>query len=138
MPISRLLRHFQAIRQHLAFVVDEYGTTIGMVTMENVLEQIVGRVEDEFDLETPEVVPDGPGQFIVLGSAPVEVVRQSLKLELEGDADTFSGLLVSRSGSLLEAGDTIDLGNATAEVLDVKGSRASRVRVRLKSPTETD
>lgn len=131
MPISRLLRHFQGTHQHMAFVIDEYGNVIGIVTMENVLEQIVGKVEDEFDLETPNVVPDGPGQFLVDGSAPIETVRRALQLELEGDVDTFSGLLVSLEGEILEAGDTIDLAGATAEVLEVKGSRATRVRVRL-------
>lgn len=131
MPISRLLRHFQGTHQHMAFVIDEYGTVIGIVTMENVIEQIVGKVEDEFDLETPDVVPDGVGQFIVQGSAPIEVVRRALKLELPGDVDTFSGLLVSVEGEILEAGDNIDLDGATAEVLDVKGSRAIRIRVSL-------
>lgn len=137
MPISRLLRHFQGTHQHMAFVIDEYGTVIGIVTMENVIEQIVGKVEDEFDLETPDVVPDGEGQFIVQGSAPIEVVRRALKLELLGDVDTFSGLLVSVEGEILEAGDKIDLDGATAEVLEVKGSRAVRVRVRLDgAPTK--
>ena len=131
MPISRLLKHFQGTHQHMAFVIDEYGTVIGIVTMENVIEQIVGKVEDEFDLETPDVVPDEPGVFIVQGSAPIESVRRTLKLELPGDVDTFSGLLVSVEGEILEAGDKIDLDGATAEVLDVKGSRATRVRVRL-------
>lgn len=131
MPISRLLRHFQGTHQHMAFVIDEYGTVIGMVTMENVLEQIVGKVEDEFDLETPDIVPDGTGQFIVNGSAPIDAVRRTLKLELPGEVDTFSGLLVSVEGELLEAGDRIDLDGATAEVLEVKGARATSVRVRL-------
>jgi CBS domain containing-hemolysin-like protein len=133
MPISRLLRHFQGTHQHMAFVIDEYGTVIGIVTMENVIEQIVGKVEDEFDLETPDVVPDGAGQYIIQGSAPIEVIRRALKLELLGDVDTFSGLLVSVEGEILEAGDKIDLDGATAEVLEVKGSRAVRVRVRLDS-----
>ncbi|MFK7822436.1 MAG: hemolysin family protein [Planctomycetaceae bacterium] len=138
MPISRLLRHFQGTHQHMAFVVDEYGTVIGLVTMENVIEQIVGKVEDEFDLETPDIVPEEPGIFVVQGSSPIEVVRKTLNLELPGDVDTFSGLLVSVEGEILEAGDKIDLDGATAEVLDVKGSRATRIRVRLDgAPTAT-
>ena len=70
MQISKLLRHFQATLQHMAFVIDEYGTIIRFVTMENVIGQIVGSVQDELDLETPKIVPDGPGQFIVLRSPP--------------------------------------------------------------------
>ncbi len=138
-PISRLLRHFQASRQHLAFVVDEYGTTSGIVTLENVLEQIVGPVEDEFDLETPDIVPDGPGQYIVQGSAGIDVVGRVLNLNLDDkDDDTFSGLLMTREGEILEAGDRIELDGATAEVLEVKHARAIRVRVTLSDSTADD
>ncbi len=61
MPISKLLRHFQGTHQLVAFVIDEYGTVIGIVTLENVLEEIIGDVaDDEFDIEDPDIVPDGP------------------------------------------------------------------------------
>ena len=139
MPISRLLRHFQATRQHLAFVVDEYSTTIGIVTLENVLEQIVGAVQDEFDMETPEIVPDGPGQYIVQGSVPIDVIEKVLNIYRgEDDVDTFSGLLMSRHGEILEAGDRVDLEGAVAEILEVKGARAERVRFTLNnSPADS-
>jgi CBS domain containing-hemolysin-like protein len=130
MPISKLLRHFQATRQHMAFVVDEYGTVVGIVTLENILEQIVGPVEDEFDAVTPEIVPVGSGQYIVLGRTPIELVEQKLGLELETDeADTISGLLVEKLGRLLQAGDSVELNGALAEVLEVKGARARRIRL---------
>lgn len=133
MQISKLLRHFQATRQHMAFVIDEYGTIIGIVTMENVIEQIVGTVQDEFDLETPDIVADGPGQFIVLGSTPIDVVEKILNIYREDDdVDTFSGLLTARHGEVLEAGDHISLGRGHAEVLEVRNSRAERVRVILE------
>ncbi len=117
----------------MAFVIDEYGTIIGIVTMENVIEQIVGTVQDEFDLETPEIVPDGPGQFIVLGSTPIDVVEKILNIYRDDDdVDTFSGLLMARHGEILEAGDHIPLGRGHAEVLEVRNSRAERVRVILE------
>ncbi len=132
MPISKLLRHFQATRQHMAFVLDEYGTVIGIVTMENVLEQIVGSVQDEFDMENPEIVPDGTGRFIVQGSTAIDVIEKILNIYREGhDVDTFSGLLTSLKGTILEAGDSIPLGRGHAEVLEVRNSRAERVRVVL-------
>lgn len=131
-PISKLLRFFQSVRQHMAFVVDEYGNTIGIVTLENVLEQIVGAVQDEFDLETTEIVPDGPGRYIVQGSTPIDVVEKVLNLYRgEDDVDTFSGLLMARHGKILEAGNQIQLNGAVAEVLNVNGTRAERVRVTL-------
>ncbi len=82
MPISKLLRHFQGTHQLVAFVIDEYGTVIGIVTLENVLEEIIGDVADEFDVEDPDIVPDGPEAYIVLGSAAVVDVETETRIEL--------------------------------------------------------
>lgn len=139
MHISRLLRHFQATRQHMAFIVDEYSTTIGICTLENVIEQIVGAVQDEFDLENPDIVPDGPGQYIVQGSTPIDVVEKVLSIHRDDEeVDTFSGLLMALHGEILEAGDRIELRNAVADVLEVKGARAERIRVTLKNSPADD
>lgn len=138
MRISRLLQLFQRTRQHLALVLDEYGTTVGMVTMENVLEQIVGPMQDEFDSETPSIVPDGGGQFIVLGNTGLDRINTELGINLQGeDADTLSGLLVEHLGRTLRAGDRVDLENIVAEVLEVHGERATRVRLRLTGVNTT-
>ena len=72
MPISKLLKHFQTTHQLLAFVIDEYGTVIGIVTLENVLEEIIGEVDDEFDNDDPHIIPEGPDQYIVRGRTPLE------------------------------------------------------------------
>ena len=132
MPISSLLRHFQSTHQLMAIVVDEYGTVIGIVTLENVLEPIIGSVEDEFDTEQPEIIPEGKDHFLVLGSASLRHVADRLELSLDSsEADTFSGLLMQRLGRIPEAGDVVALGKAKAEVLEVRSSRAERVRVTL-------
>ena len=143
MHVSRLLRHFQATHQLLAFVVDEHGTVVGIVTLENVLEQIVGPVEDEFDAEPPNIVPDGPGRYVILGTTRVEAVNQRLNLELDteyddAEVDTLSGLLMARIGRILEAGDRVELNGAVAEVLEVKGTRATRIRVTVGEDGGTD
>ncbi|MEM7202326.1 MAG: hemolysin family protein [Planctomycetota bacterium] len=132
MPVSKLLRHFQATHQHLAMVVDEHGTVIGMVTLDNVIEQIVGPVEDEFDIAEPDVVPQGDDEFLVRGSAPIEVVNRRLGLALEGDGvDTLSGVLMTVLQRVPAVGDAVELpDDARAEVLEVIGARATRVRVR--------
>lgn len=140
MPISRLLRYFQAVRQHFALVVDELGTVTGMVTLENVLEQIVGRVQDEFDTENPEIVPVGENAYLVDGRVLVSTVERELRVGLdseEHDVDTLSGLLVDRLGRILRAGDRVDFEDLSAEVLDVKGARARQIRLTLnkKAPT---
>ena len=130
--LSRLLREMQTTRQHMAVVDDEYGTAVGLVTLENVVEQIVGAVQDEFDMELPEVVHEGVGAYVVLGHLPIERVNRELGLDLyAADVDSISGLLVSRTGRLLRAGEIVELDAATAEVLEVKAGRATRIRLRL-------
>lgn len=134
MPISKLLRHFQGTHQHMAFVVDEYGTIIGIVTLENVLEEIIGEVADEFDVEEPEIVPDGPEAYIVLGSTSVQAVENRLGIKFEeADVDTVAGLLVHYAERLLVAGDIIELPGATAKVMTVSDDRATKVRFTLST-----
>jgi CBS domain containing-hemolysin-like protein len=134
MPISQVLRHFQATHQLLAFVVDEYGTIIGIVTLENVLEKIVGPVEDEFDAEEPNISEKSPGRFIVLGSTLVEEVERALNIELaDEDMDTVAGALMARAQRLPVAGDKIRLDGAVAEILDVQDDHATRIQFTLES-----
>ena len=134
MPISRLLRHFQATHQLMAIVIDEHGMVVGIVTLENVLEPIVGPVEDEFDTEPEEIVPEEAGRYLVLGVASIESVNRRLNLNLDAaDVDTFSGLLMQKMADIPEVGDCVELEGAAAEVLEVIGSRATRIRVTLTS-----
>jgi len=132
MPISRVLRHFQATHQLLAFVVDEYGTVIGIVTLENVLEEIVGPVDDEFDVEETAIVPSGPGEYIVLGSTPIRDVEIVLKVNLDDeDVDTVSGVLMTRAQKMLAAGDQVQFDGAVADILEVRDDRAYKIRFTL-------
>ncbi|MEQ1827247.1 MAG: hemolysin family protein [Pirellula sp.] len=132
MPISKLLRHFQGTHQHMAFVVDEYGLIIGIVTLENVLEKIIGEVADEFDVEEPEIVPDGPDSYVVLGSTQVQSVENRLGVQFEeADVDTMSGLLLNKAERLLAAGDIIEFPGVIAKVLSVSDDRATKVRLTL-------
>ena len=132
LPLSRLLREMQRTHQHMALVDDEYGSVVGVITMENVVEQIVGAVQDEFDSEPPDIVPHEPGVFTVRGQLPIERVNRELGLELYApDVDTLSGLLVSRLDRLLKVGDRVRLRDAVAEVVEEQGGRAIRVRIRI-------
>jgi CBS domain containing-hemolysin-like protein len=139
MRISRLLRQFQETHQHMAFIVDEYGTVVGCATMEDVLEQIVGPVEDEFDANPPKIEPDGPGKFMVTGGASIAAVNRQLKLELVSiEAETLSGLLVEKTGQVPKVGDRIELEGAVAEVLEVRGSKASRICMVLEQSSSKE
>ena len=138
MPLSRLLNLFRGTRQHLAFVVDEYGTVVGIVTLENVLERIVGQVQDEFDDELPEIVPDGVGTFIVCGGAHIAAVNAELKTEFVAPGvETMAGLIAARLGRIAVAGDRVELAGALAEVVDAVGSRATRIRLTLRRQDES-
>ena len=130
MPISRVLRHFQATHQLLAMVIDEYGVATGVVTLENVLEEIVGPVEDEFDTKQPDVVPTGPDEFLVNGSVRLDEARKELSIPLDesDEADTISGLLMDVLQKIPSQGDVIELEGASAEVIEVKNDCATKVK----------
>lgn len=133
MPISKLLRHFQVTHQLVAFVLDEYGNVIGIVTLENVLEEIIGDVDDEFDVKQEEIVPAGHNTWIIRGSASAEDVLSELGIKNDDyEADTFSGLLTDMAARILVPGDEIELHGFTARVLEVRDDRASRVKVERK------
>ena len=135
LPLRRLLRQFQATRQHMAFMVDEYGTVTGLLTLENVLEPIVGSVEDEFDDEPPDIFPEGPQQFVIAGGMPVEIVNRKFGLDLETeDTDTIAGLLMMKADRMLVAGDRFELAGVVATVVEVKDHRATRIRLKLAEP----
>lgn len=135
LEIGKLLRQFQATKQHMAFVMDEFGNVIGAVTMENVIEQIVGTVQDEFDLEDPLIVPEQNGIFLVDGGISLEELEKSLKYEFEDtEADTLSGFLTFKLEQLPKEGDEVDLGQFVAEVIETLDSCAEKVRIRVKKP----
>jgi CBS domain containing-hemolysin-like protein len=139
MPISKVLRHFQASHQLMAFVIDEYGTITGMVTLENVLERIVGEVDDEFDNADPNIVPQGRDEFLVNGGTPIDEARHRLGIPLSEslEADTISGLLMEFSQKILSQGDTIELEGATVEVLEMKRDSATKLRFRISRTSTT-
>ena len=132
LPISRLLREMQHAHQHMALVDDEYGTVVGVVTLENVVEQIVGAVQDEFDSEPPDIAREGTLTFKVRGQVPIERVNRECGLDLySADVETLSGLLVSHLGRLVKAGDRVRLRGATVEVLEEKYGRADLIRIHV-------
>jgi CBS domain containing-hemolysin-like protein len=138
-----LLRDFQRVKVHLAIVFDQFGGTAGLVTIEDILEEIVGEIQDEYDQEEPMVVQEGENQWLVAAILRIEEVNDELGLELEAenDADTLGGFIVERLGEVPEMGDAIEADHARLEVVDLEGRRITKVRVtRLPSdlPTEEE
>lgn len=130
MPISKVLKVIQNTHQLLTFVVDEYGTIIGICTLENVLEKIIGPVDDEFDaVEEPGIAKLGKGEFMILGTTPISEVEKVLNVNLdEMDVDTVAGVLMARSGKMPEKGDRVNFEGATAVIHEVKNDHAEKIR----------
>ncbi len=139
MPISLVLKRIQNTHQLLTFVVDEYGTIIGICTLENVLEKIIGPVDDEFDTaEQPAIKSLGGGKFMVLGNTPITELEKEFNMNLDNeDVDTVAGVLMSRSGKIPEEGDVVRFEGATAEVKEVKHDHAERILFSLELGQET-
>jgi len=127
--LDRILRDFQKRRVHLAILVDEYGATVGMITLENVLEEVVGEIQDEFDKEVPPISTVRPGQFRIDALCPLELFQRVFDFEpFETDATTVGGLVFERCGHLPERGETVMLGEDRFGVESVKGQRIVSLR----------
>ena len=105
--LDQLLLEFQRNRVHLAMLLDEYGSVVGMVTLENVLEELVGPIQDEFDRETPQITPLGDNVFEVDAACPLDVLAETCGMEVpETDAETAGGLILDLLGRLAKPGDS--------------------------------
>ena len=131
-PLDELLREFQERRVTIAVVVDEYGGTEGLITMEDLLEEIVGEIEDEFESEEPGVVRVSENEVIVDARVNLEELNELLDASLEGDGfDTLGGLLYDQFGKIPEVGDELTLGGLRMRVLSTAGLRIRKVRILL-------
>lgn len=130
LSLDRLLKRMRAERMHFAAVVDEYGGVAGIVTMENVIEEIVGPIQDEFDTEKPELVPKGDGVYHVSGAMLVVDLEDELAIEFsDRDEDTIAGIVLSELGRPPLVGDKVEVGPLVLEVLEVEKNRARTLRV---------
>lgn len=129
--VDLLLRELRARTTHMAIVVNEHGETVGLVTIEDLLEEIVGEIEDEFD--SPEVLIEPAGAGIVEADAGVLIseVNEALGLNLAADdVDTIGGLVYNTMGLVPNPGDSVAVDGAALEVLTTNANRIMRVRVR--------
>ena len=129
-PVSELLRAMQADQFHMAVVVDEYGGTAGLVTLEDLIEELVGEIVDEFDIEDARVEPVPGGGVRVSGSLTIDDANDLLDVTLpEGDFDTVSGLVLAELGRLASVGDVAAVPGCRLVVERVQGRRIMRVRI---------
>ncbi|MCL5109010.1 MAG: hemolysin family protein [Chloroflexi bacterium] len=138
--LSELFKELQQSRTHMAIVVDEYGGTAGLVTMEDMLEEIVGEIRDEYDLEESRLVILSPDEVLVNGLVSVGDLEDTLEVRLEVEGvDTVAGLVYSTLGRIPVPGDRVELGELTLTVESVSGRRIRQVRVvRRPQPPEEE
>ena len=128
--VSSLLRELQAEKVHLAIVVDEFGGTAGLVTIEDLLEEIVGEIVDEYDVEEVMVQPLDGGGYLVDGRFAVDDLAELLEQSLpEGDWDTVGGLVLGLAGRVPVQGESFELDDLVIVADRVQGRRISRVRI---------
>ncbi len=138
MKVAELLKELQTRRQKIAVVVDEHGGVSGLVTMEDVMEEIVGEIQDEYDKEPARFIQKGPLDYIVLGDAEVEDLDELFGSEMEeDDFITVSGLITHHLGRLPVQGETVQIRDLSFEVLDVGQKKIKRLRIK-KAPGETE
>jgi CBS domain containing-hemolysin-like protein len=139
MPAGRLLTEFRRAHTTLAVVIDEYGGTAGLVTIDDVVEEIVGDVPDEFHSQTPGVEPQADGTWVVAPTLRLDELAEEFDIEVDedGEVNTVGGLVVEQLGRLAQAGDVVEVGNYQFHVEEVEGVRMTRLVVKQLAPATT-
>jgi len=128
--VPELLKQFQVQQSQCAIVVDEYGGTAGLVTLEDLLEEIVGEIRDEYDVESDQVVDEGHGRFVFSGRTDVDAIAQRLGVDIEREGfETVGGYLLARLGRVPTVGERFEIDGLAVEVLDGERRRVTKVRI---------
>ena len=141
MPVDQLLQEFQRTRNHMAVLLDEYGGVSGLVTMEDVLEEIVGEIIDEYDKDLVDGIREIDERSAeVLGKVHIDEINERLELDLpeDGDFDTIGGLIFSVLGHVPVAGEELVWKNVRFTVLEATRRRLERVRIEILDPSQRE
>jgi CBS domain containing-hemolysin-like protein len=137
--VSELLKEMQRRQAQMAIVVDEYGGTAGLVTVEDLLEEIVGEIRDEYDVESETVVEETEGTFVFSGKVSVDEVMDRLGVEIEREGfETVGGYLLSHLGRMPYVGERFEIDGLDVEVLEVERRRITKVRLRRSEPAAVE
>jgi len=130
-PVADLLVEFQQRKRHLAIVVDEFGSTSGLVTVEDVLEQLVGELEDEFDVAQRPGTPLTSGSVILDGSANIRDLEVQYEIELPRDQgfETLAGFVLAQLGRIPKGGESFDYQGRRYSVMQMEGHRIARIKI---------
>lgn len=137
--VAELMREMQAEKFHMAVVIDEYGGTAGLVTLEDLIEELVGEIVDEFDVEDPLLEPLPGGDVRVAARMPLDELNELLHVSLpEGDWDTVGGLVFNLLGHVPSEGEAVRVNGHVLRAERVQGRRIGRVRVSRIPDVATD
>jgi len=135
--IESLLQDFRTKRVHIAIVVDEYGGTSGLVTIEDLLEEIVGEIQDEYDVEESQLIVEKDGSLLVDGSMDLDDLEEYYDIEIERDKfDTVGGYVMHLFNQVPEDGDSVDDGALHLSVVESDGRKIHKVRIIRQQPDE--
>lgn len=133
-PADEALYEMRKKRIHISVVNDEYGGTAGIVTIEDVIESIVGEIEDEFEKPFMDIEKQADGSFLVNGLASVDYVRQKIDLPIKGQGyTTVGGVVFGLLGKPPKVGDRVQIGHTSLEVAEIEGRRVKRLRIKKET-----
>ena len=136
--VAELLKEFQRGQVQIAIVVDEYGGTAGLVTLEDLLEELVGEIRDEYDVESEPVVEEGDGVFTFSAKVSVEEMAHRLGIDIEPQGfETVGGYVLTHLGRVPAVGENFDIDGVAVEVLEAERRRIHKVRMRRLPQPET-
>jgi putative hemolysin len=136
--IKDLLQEFQSSRIHFAIVVDEFGGTSGIVTLEDILEEVIGDIKDEFDEDEGSAAKQDDGSYIFEGRTMINDVCKTLNLPVDtfdnvkGESDSLAGLILELAGEIPKVNDVIPCGDFEFTILEADSSRIKKVKIRIK------
>jgi len=138
--VAELLREMQRGKYHMALVTDEYGSVTGLVSMEDLLEELVGEITDEYDSEEPEMLETAPGVYRVSGKASIDDVNDKLGTELPDEEwDTLAGLVLDVFQRIPKEGEEIEFQGLRFRAEEVQGRRIAKVLItRIPAPVPSD
>jgi CBS domain containing-hemolysin-like protein len=138
-PIDSILREMQRSKMHLAIVVDEYGGTAGIITMEDIIEEIVGEIYDEFEQEHPLLQETQPGRYLIDGRARIDALPEDLQEMLSSpEGGTVGGIILAELNRPPEVGDKARSGCCDLEVAEINEGRIAKVRLECHPETKED